>query len=367
MSFYFPDGNGGRRIIETGSGETTSSPTPSQQGAMIFCGTIGSSEILNQVSATEGRTGDMWLLTFDDADANVYDGDMLLNSGNEWRIVNLAERHFNYTLPTASQTVKGGVVVGNGLSMNGAVLNVSLPTASVNQKGGIKVGHGLAMSGDTLHVTLRGGTSSGAQTKTYGQIVSVPQEQSSLPADLSALSDWQVVNTATYHEQSSGSGYWEGDVYIALPSPFLIGNYNITHIHNAADYSAICSKDDLIVTGTPENGYEIVTLDSRPFLKIPAITIAWQSDSLTQLVIHGEYESESEHGYCFVPGEGLELVNGILNVTAIGSGSGSGTCECTFTEEVKAQIVEEITARVVNNIKEAVRDATSGETYTYGT
>lgn len=333
MSFYFPDGNGGRRIIETGSGETPAPSTPSQQGAMIFCGTIGSSEILSQVAATEGRTGDMWLLAFDDADAKVYDGDILLSNGSEWRIVNLAEKHFKYTLPTAGQTVKGGVAVG----------------------------YGLAMSGDTLHVTLRGGASGGAQTKTYGQIVSVPQTSDSLPADLSTLSDWQVVNTATFHEQSSGDGYWEGDVYIALPSPFLIGNYNITHIHNAADYSAIPSKDDLIVTGTPENGYEIVTLSDRPFLKIPAITIDWQSDSLTQLVIHGEYESESAHGYCFVPGEGLELVNGILNVTAIGS------CECTFTEEVKARIVEEITARVVNNIKEAVRDATDGETYTYGT
>lgn len=364
MSFYFPDGNGGRRIIETGSGETPAPSTPSQQGAMIFCGTIGSSEILSQVAATEGRTGDMWLLAFDDADAKVYDGDILLSNGSEWRIVNLAEKHFKYTLPTAGQTVKGGVAVGYGLSMNGAVLNVSLPAASATSKGVIKVGHGLAMSGDTLHVTLRGGASGGAQTKTYGQIVSVPQTSDSLPADLSTLSDWQVVNTATFHEQSSGDGYWEGDVYIALPSPFLIGNYNITHIHNAADYSAIPSKDDLIVTGTPENGYEIVTLSDRPFLKIPAITIDWQSDSLTQLVIHGEYESESAHGYCFVPGEGLELVNGILNVTAVGSG---GSCECTFTEEVKARIVEEITARVVNNIKEAVRDATDGETYTYGT
>ena len=79
----------------------------------------------------------------------------------------------DYTLPTASTTTKGGVKIGNGVSLNGDSLNVklatasgltissgsvSLKTASTTQKGGIKVGTGLAMNGDTLNCTITGGS-----------------------------------------------------------------------------------------------------------------------------------------------------------------------------------------------------------------
>ena len=62
-----------------------------------------------------------------------------------------------YTLPTASTETKGGIKVGNGLTMNGETLNnsnptpYSLPTASTETKGGVKVGTGLTMDGETLN------------------------------------------------------------------------------------------------------------------------------------------------------------------------------------------------------------------------
>lgn len=92
-----------------------------------------------------------------------------------------------YSLPTANATQKGGVIIGDGLAMDGDTLNVtisggasyaeatsvasglmsasdkikldeienySLPTASGSVKGGVIVGEGLAMNGDTLNVTL---------------------------------------------------------------------------------------------------------------------------------------------------------------------------------------------------------------------
>lgn len=67
-----------------------------------------------------------------------------------------------YQLPTASAKTKGGVRIGSGLSMAGEVLyslveNYTLPTASETVKGGIKVGDGLEMSGDTLNCTIEGG------------------------------------------------------------------------------------------------------------------------------------------------------------------------------------------------------------------
>jgi hypothetical protein len=64
------------------------------------------------------------------------------------------------TLPTASATVKGGVKVGNGLSIADAVLSANgytLPTASATVKGGVKVGSGLTIQNEILSAT--GGSS----------------------------------------------------------------------------------------------------------------------------------------------------------------------------------------------------------------
>ena len=60
-----------------------------------------------------------------------------------------------YTLPTASASVKGGVKVGDGLTMDGEVLKTTgggytLPTASASVKGGVKVGAGLYMDGEVM-------------------------------------------------------------------------------------------------------------------------------------------------------------------------------------------------------------------------
>lgn len=72
----------------------------------------------------------------------------------------------SYTLPTASANTKGGVKIGDGLTMDGEVLKntnptpptpYTLPTASDNIKGGVKVGDGLAMDGETLNCTVMGG------------------------------------------------------------------------------------------------------------------------------------------------------------------------------------------------------------------
>lgn len=72
----------------------------------------------------------------------------------------------SYSLPTASSTVKGGVKIGDGLSMNGDTLNVTLtagesytlPTASSTVKGGVKVGTGLAMNGDSINASIAAAT-----------------------------------------------------------------------------------------------------------------------------------------------------------------------------------------------------------------
>lgn len=63
---------------------------------------------------------------------------------------------YTYTLPTASSLKKGGIKIGDGLTMIGESLNADgydLPTASKVTKGGIKVGAGLYMKGDSLNAS----------------------------------------------------------------------------------------------------------------------------------------------------------------------------------------------------------------------
>ena len=93
----------------------------------------------------------------------------------------------NYTLPTASATEKGGVMIGAGLSMAGDTLNVTvesytLPTASTTEKGGVMIGAGLSMAGETLNCTVKGETYSeftGATAKTSGAKGLVPAPKTS--------------------------------------------------------------------------------------------------------------------------------------------------------------------------------------------
>ena len=83
----------------------------------------------------------------------------LMSSADKTKLNNLE----NYTLPTASHTVKGGVKIGDGLAMIGESLTAEtydLPTASNSIKGGVMIGDGLSMDGDTLNVTLEAASTS---------------------------------------------------------------------------------------------------------------------------------------------------------------------------------------------------------------
>lgn len=77
-----------------------------------------------------------------------------------------------YTLPTASAQTKGGVKIGNGLSMSGEVLNntnptpYSLPAASAETLGGIKVGTNLSIDENGV-LSASGGGGGGTKHKHY--------------------------------------------------------------------------------------------------------------------------------------------------------------------------------------------------------
>lgn len=74
-----------------------------------------------------------------------------------------------YVLPTATRTVKGGVIVGDGLAItSGGVLSTTgggssytLPVASPSTLGGVKVGSGLSIAGDGTLTATGGGSQGG--------------------------------------------------------------------------------------------------------------------------------------------------------------------------------------------------------------
>ena len=116
----------------------------------------------------------------------------------------------SYTLPTASNTVLGGVKIGSGLSITSGVLSASgssysLPTASDTVLGGVKVGAGLSISGGVLSAT--GGGIGAADTVDGGDYVGViaTLSFSQQPADVSISIDQGSTGSASFTVAASAS------------------------------------------------------------------------------------------------------------------------------------------------------------------
>lgn len=86
----------------------------------------------------------------------------------------------SYTLPTASESTKGGVKIGSGLSMSGEVLNntnptpYSLPTASDEVLGGVIVGSGLTIDENGILSSSGGSFNPTSGQITVGSAINTP-------------------------------------------------------------------------------------------------------------------------------------------------------------------------------------------------
>lgn len=82
-----------------------------------------------------------------------------------------------YTLPNATTSIKGGIIVGSGLGVSNGVLSANvkasytLPAATTTTLGGIKVGNGLGITSGVLSVTTKAYTLPSATTTTLGGII----------------------------------------------------------------------------------------------------------------------------------------------------------------------------------------------------
>jgi len=204
---------------------------------------------------------------------------------------------------------------GGGASCTCSGGEYTLPTASNTIKGGVKIGYGLAMNGDTLNVTLQTGGGSTSQASSYGKVIDILPDYSA-ELDIANADDWAAFNQAVYNAQTGWSGY----VYVVLPKQFAANNYTIENVHNESDYSIIYPKSSLTGTEFADYGYELFLLDgNRYVLQIPAIAIKWQTNEpTTQLIINGERQTATattSGGFYFVPGDGLAMNGDTLNVT----------------------------------------------------
>ena len=110
----------------------------------------------------------------------------------------------SYTLPTASADTKGGVKIGEGLTMEGEVLKNNnptpatpyvLPVASNETLGGVKVGSGLSIEEDG---TLNASGGSGGGASIYYKTITSNELTSSTVTKRRTIKDSNNVETCFY-------------------------------------------------------------------------------------------------------------------------------------------------------------------------
>lgn len=153
LAFYYSDGDGGRRILDTSTNTTINVET--QQGTIVSRGKIDNLAALERTQTLTGSLGDLWTINFNDEDKDICVGDFLFSNGESWQHLKTAPNRIYYSLPTASDSIKGGVLVGDGLYMEGEILSAyGEPYMSTTLKGIAKVGVGLKMTREFLNVAL---------------------------------------------------------------------------------------------------------------------------------------------------------------------------------------------------------------------
>ena len=199
------------------------------------------------------------------------------------KLAGIAANANNYSLPTASANVKGGIKVGTNLSMNGEVLNAtdttysaatqsanglmsaadkkkldgiaaganaySLPTASASTKGGVKVGAGLTISSEVLKADVTTAILNAAKSEvldlaneyTDSKVTSVYKYKgsvatsSALPTSGQVAGDVYDIVAASSYGPAGTNVAWTGSAWDALG-----GTFTIISITNA-EIDTICT------------------------------------------------------------------------------------------------------------------------------
>lgn len=194
----------------------------------------------------------------------------------------------NYALPIASQSILGGIKVGNNLAIDvTGVLNntytYTLPIASASTLGGIKVGTNLSitdgiLSSNNQSITFTGsgdisGTASG--TTTLSATFSVDKIKGTMLGTLSGATNGQVLT-------------WNGSAW--APANTVSALQTVVQLNTEADtYNLVLSDGGTVIESVNSNNLSIIIPNNTTvafpigteisILRHNSATIAFQADS----------------------------------------------------------------------------------------
>lgn len=214
------------------TGNTSSTATPGFGDTFTAIDTI-SYDAYGRTSSTNIKT-----ITIPNATASTTSNGLMTSSmvtqinSMKSKLDNIDANANNYTLPTASATVKGGVKVGSGLTMSGEVLNHSNSITSGTVKG------------DDNKTLTYGGTFT-IPSITYdaqGHITNVGTTTMTMPADTN-VNTWQPLSTAQdgYVEQAPDDTdkFLRGDATWANVTKENVGLGNVANIDQSKAITSI--------------------------------------------------------------------------------------------------------------------------------
>ena len=183
-----------------------------------------------------------------------------INSEREQHNITISEPMRDYHLPIASETVLGGIMVGNNLTidedgtLNAESTEYILPTASTSRLGGVKVGNNLTINDGVLTADVDSVLSGSSTNPVQNSVIT--SNISSINSDLGQL-DTRVDNlegsvstlSSTVTSQGSAIGGLGSDIS-ALQSAVETNTTNIgTNTGNiSANATAIGDLDDRLDT-----------------------------------------------------------------------------------------------------------------------
>ena len=201
-------------------------------------------------------------------------------------------------LPTASEYVKGGVKVGDGLYMDDEFLNASvsvayeLPTASEYVKGGVKVGVGLSLAGDVLNCTVTGGTSYIIGDGLVIEDKTVRDGYETVSGGLVLTGD--TLNSNSYYHVRYQSGWdpnWNDNVTDYKPGDVFLsfnGNPHTYWVKEGGSWRNLTENPSVRIT--PYHGYDTSGLDQVGDIAWTAIGACLKVEDDTYICIEVPYE-----------------------------------------------------------------------------
>lgn len=214
-----------------------------------------------------------------------------------------------YTLPTASTTVKGGIMIGNGLSMNGDSLNVTLQAGS-NYVAGTNV----TINGNTISA---GGSTYSAATTTTSGLMSA--------ADKAKLNNLASITTAGANVTITNGTIKAADTTYSVATTSTNGLMSSTDkakLNNLASITSAGSNITIsggVISGTPNTTYTAgsnITISGTTISGTANTTYSVATTSANGLMSSTDKAKLNNLASITSAGSNITISNGVISGTA---------------------------------------------------